>query len=254
MKIQKILLLISAVILSVSAQAEKPLDWAKFDTKAFIVLQKEAGTRLNYLARDEAMKWSNMLKQVREGEYDATGSATITAERRMWAKFSSGYRMEEEVAFMSNKLAKQLSVDLGKPLTAELRTAEFINYIKENKLKVGVLKDARHANSVLDAFVKDPANADYIVAAASDWDHVNLLLNGKVDLISMDRVKANGLVYAKGQSDKFREYRISAKTPVSYIINRNVSDATIDKLNAAITRLTLDGTLSKMAEDYIKGR
>lgn len=254
MKMKKLLILASAAMFSVSTYAAKPLDWAKFDTKAFMKIQKEAGTSLDYLARDEAMKWGNMLKQIREGEYDATGSATITAERKTWAKFTIGYRMEEEVAFMNNALARKISADLDKPLTAELRVSEFIAYIKEKKLTIGVLKGARHADPVLDSFVKDPANAQYIVEAPSDWDHINLMLNGKVDLISMDRVKANGLTYDKGQSDKFREYRISAKTPVSYIVNMKVSDKIIDKLNAAINKMNLSGELDKMAEDYIKGK
>lgn len=236
MKPLKIFSLLIAVFTMHNATAK--LDIAEADRQIFAIVNKKAGTDLKYGIYGEEVSWGDLISKVRTGAVQATGSATITDERKKWANFTIPYNYEEEVIYTGKNLPKFSSVK------------EATDYIVKNKVRVGILANAVHADKALNAFMKDPKNTPKLVLGESDAALARMLKDQKVDMIFAVRLSLHQTFIA---SDKdFVESRINAKTPVAFILTKYgdhaVSDEVVAKLNNAITKLKADGSIQKIID------
>lgn len=214
------------------------LDINEADRQIFAMINKEAGVDFTYGIYGEEVSWGDLISKVRTGAVQATGSATITDERKKWAKFTIPYNYEEEVVYTGKKLPRFSSVK------------EVTDYITNNKVRVGILANAVHAVKELNTFMKDPKNAPKLVFGESDAALARMLQDQKVDMIFGIRLSLHQTFIAS--DNNFVENRINANTPVAFILTKYgddaVSDEDVAKLNDAITKFKANGSIQKIID------
>lgn len=216
---------------------------SEFDRTIFQDIAKRAGISLKYESYSSNASWQKLLNDVKSGDFQVTGSATVIEHRKSWAKFTKPYRTEEVVVFLPKNVDAEFKSDL-----------DFINYVKANPgIRVGVIEGWVQPTKALNDFVNDPANKDIFIKKSSDAKVGNLLVYGKVDCVLLERAcrHDNPVEYYP----EYKGVRIGAITPISFIMTKNgansVSDADVAKINLVIDQMQNSGELTKRFEEYI---
>lgn len=207
---------------------------AEVDKEIFDAISAKSGVKLHYAKYDPDTSWNEMLHKIRTGEIQATGGATITEERKLWAKFTDAYRAAEEVVFVKADNPMQVT-----------NAEEFVKYVKAHNLKVGVIKAMAHSSATLQNFTDDSANKARITEAIDHDSLVKLLSSGAVDAILIEHEIASGTSLVS--NSRVKELHIFTPVQLGFIMTKEgknaVSDEQVQKLNTAIATLKKDGTI-----------
>ena len=174
----------------------------------------------------EEMSLKDTLAALQRGDIDMATGASYSSERAQYVYYSKPYRNEESALFVMR----------DKNSGYQFHTAgEFIEFIKKHNFHVGVKIATIIANTDMNNFVRDPANAKYVVSFTSEPEALKSLLDGEIEGFIADRIAGSSLIWLSGQDEKVAEHPLNMKTTVYFIFSKKtVSPATVETFNQAI--------------------
>lgn len=158
-----------------------------------IEIARAVTRQMNHLLTLEKIPWNDQLNMLKQKKVDVVISALMTPKRFDEFLFSKAYRTEQSTLCMLQKGSEGLG---------ELKNvAELIQYLQAHELKLGVVEGYAYTSELLNKFIANKENAQYLVFAANETANFFNLLNGKVDASVSFWLVANSLIYENHWSE-----------------------------------------------------
>jgi polar amino acid transport system substrate-binding protein len=175
------------------------------------------------------VSWKQHQEDLKNGTKDFAMGAFYSEERAKVDYISEPYRYEENSLYVLRK-------DISKHIYTNAK--EFLKYIKDQKLKIGVVDGYRYASDDINNFIANPANKDNIVPSPTDNENLSLLLNGKVDGFLADRIVGATIIWREKIGRQVSEKRLDVKAPIYMLLSKkSITPEEFKKINTAITQL-----------------
>ncbi len=187
------------------------------------------------------LPWARILLELRNGQIDATCSASRTEEREAFALFSDTYRMSEVAIFVRRNEAPRF------PL------ASFADIVP-TKFRLGIISGYYYG----DTFVRlsqDPAFVAQLDLGTSYAVNIQKLLNGRIDGVLVDDVGVmRGEVKKLGASAMVERHPlIISQEALHFMFSRaSVAPQTVTAVNAAISQMRQDGRRQAIFDRYLE--
>lgn len=200
---------------------------------------RKAKIRLAY----QQIEWDDLLLDLHAGKADFATGVLYTKDRADYVYYSIPYRYAEASLFLQEGKISGLS---------RMPTDTLLNYLKQNQLKVAVVRGFIYSDPMIDAYIKNPANASLVIKTDSDNESLDLLLNGDVDAFVADRVVGTNLIWQANASVNIVEHRLRVKSPIYLIFSKkSVSPAVVEKFNQSIRQLHNSETYRNIVSWYL---
>ncbi|HVU24673.1 MAG TPA: transporter substrate-binding domain-containing protein [Opitutus sp.] len=210
------------------------------DVQLIRAVARQAGRPL----RLEEVPWDEQQEQLRRGECDIAFGATWTAERATYARFSAPYRREENALyFRVDDLRRHAFKD----------AAGFLAIVRAQGLRVGVVKGTAYVLPEVDAFVRDPANARYLVALETDAANLQALVLGEVDAALTERLAAATITTQLGYDTIVAEHPVSfGGMEVRAMFSRaTTTEADVAEFDRALHAVQAKGEFDHILRGYL---
>ena len=196
------MVLVMSVTTSVSASELNVIQGGWYPWKPYQYLQKNSNDRLQLTGLDVQLlkevfeeelgltlklpqvDWEVHQQEISEGMRDVAGGAFITPERERYAYFSAPYRNEDIILISRRSESSAIAM---------LRPDVFKQSFPSSKLRLGVVSGYYYGDSI-DSFLKDQSNQDRLTSVKTDIKNLQNLVNGKVDLVAIDRLVGRTLI------------------------------------------------------------
>lgn len=209
------------------------------DFELMKVISKEVGQKIVY----QSVLWEDLLQEVRQGKKDFATGALYSDERGQYAYFSAPYRYEEDSLFVLRTHMKKMK---GKSLQ------EVIDYLKSNKLKIGVVDGFIYADPILNNYINDPVNKSLLIKTRNDYESLELLLNNEIQGFLADRIVGATCIWRMQIGQKIAEHRLNIQRPIHIIFSKKtVSPMVVEKYNNAIKKLENTTDYQKVVSWYL---
>lgn len=192
-----------------------------------MALIKAIAEKLNMDVQVENMEFASLVAALGTKIDVAIAGMTVTDERKKEADFSDNYYEAVQYVIVTGDSTVQSAADLEKK-TIGVQMGTTGMFIAEK------IKDAKVQN--------------YNKAA----DAVNDLLNGRVDVVIIDKNPAEVFVSQHGDKIKALEGSQFGFEPEYYAIALPKGSDLVDKVNEALAELKEDGTFDKLVSEYIQ--
>jgi polar amino acid transport system substrate-binding protein len=188
------------------------------------------------------VSWKQHQDDIKSGKRQFAMGAFYSDDRAKYAYISKPYRDEENSFFVlkSNEQKHKYSDAAG-----------FLDYIKKNKLRVGMIEGYKFADDKLNVFVSDPANKDLIVFSKTDIENMNLTLSGSIDGFLGDRIVGATTIWKEGISNKFSEKYLNVKAPIRILLSKEtVTEEEAKMVDKAIDEVKSSDEFAKLVNWY----
>lgn len=181
---------------------------------------------------DTGLRFTEMTLQpaldaLKRGDIDMMTGATYSDERAQYVYYSKPYRSEENALYVLRDKNQNYQFQ---------NVAEFIAYIKQHNFRLGLKTGSILADTKMDSFVKDPANAKYILRFTDEIAELKSLLDNEIDGFMADRIAGSSLVWLAKEDEKVAEHTLQMKTAIHFIFSKKtVSPAVVQAFDTAIT-------------------
>jgi len=203
------------------------------------VFEEELGLTLQLPQVD----WGVHQEDIRLGVRDVAGGAFITPERARYAYFSAPYRSEDIV--LISRRSEQSAVAMLHP---EIFKQSFL----DSKLRLGVVSGYYYGEQI-DHFLKDSSQIDRWTPVSTDLENLQNLVDGKVDLVPIDRLVGGTLIWEESLNRELimgNDYIFSG--PIVAIFSRiSSSPELVSAFDRAIQKLKDDGRFNQIVRDYL---
>lgn len=182
--------------------------------------------------------WKRQLLMIENGTLDVAVSASFTEQREQYAHFSTPYRREEPVLFVPE----------GQVDNHEFATLDAL--LGASDFKLGVARGYVYSP---DWEQRIAAGVTCQIIEATTEEHlVRILAAGRIDGALLDRFSGSHMINQLNAADQTdRHPLVASSVPIHVMASRlAVDDATLARLNAAITALEDDGTLPAIRARY----
>ena len=203
------------------------------------VFEEELGLTLELPQVD----WDIHQEDIRRGVRDVAGGAFMTPERARYAYFSAPYRSEDIILICRRN--EQNAVAMLRP---EVFKQSFLN----SKLRLGVVSGYYYGEEI-DRFLKDPFHIGRWTPVATDLENLQNLVDGKVDLVPIDRLVGGTLIWEEYFSQELiagKDYIFSG--PIVALFSRiSSSPELVSAFDRAMQKLKDDGRYNQIVRDYL---
>ena len=115
---------------------------------------------------------------------------------------------------------------------------ELINDIKRNHFKIATVKGFIFSNPLINDFLSDPNYQPWIIKTHTDFECIDLLINGEVDAFVADRIVGSTLIWQANFRKHIVEYRLDHKAPTYVIFSKkSVSPEVVERFNTGIQKI-----------------
>ena len=180
--------------------------------------------------------WKRVLRNIERGKADIANTASITPERRDYARFSNPYLPYEAILFLQ---------------ADDTRQYDSLQAFLDAGNTLAITRGYTYGDAA-DALLDRPNYADQIVVTDSHESSVRGLAFGRVDGTVGNRytlghtAKVNGLVRKIRATDT-----VVQSEPVHFMFSKeSVPQKVIDAFNDAITELKTEGTIQKIVNEH----
>ena len=187
--------------------------------------------------------WDRHQKQIRSGDRDVAGGAFMTEERSQYAYFSEPYRTED-IILVSRR---------DQPTArAMLQPSVFSQSFPKSQLRLGVVSGYVYGDAI-DQFLRAPSNRGRWLSTSTDLNNLQNLIDGKVDLVAIDRLVGGTLLWEQG----FTSQLVAGNQPifsgpiVVLFSRRTTSPALVNAFNHAMETLRQEGRYNQIVRDYL---
>ena len=209
-----------------------------------IELQKVIFKKLGRTVVITDVSWKQHQEDLKTGERDFAMGAFDSKERREEFYVSNSYRFEENSLFTLRKDGRFKNLEENVP--------KFLNYVKENNLKIGVIEGYRYANDDLNAFISNPDNATFLEKSGTDNQNLSLLQAGKIDGFLADRIVGATIIWREKVGNQMAEKRLNAKATIHMLLSKKTFNAHQAKeINRAISNLKKSKEYTQIVSWYI---
>ena len=192
------------------------------DVEIATAIAKELGCELEIVD----MEFDSIITSVQKGEVDfGMAGMTVTDERKLEVDFSSSYATGVQVVIVAEDSAIASLDDLeGKKIGTQLGTTG-------------------------DIYSKDDYGAENVTSYSKGADAVIALKGGDVDAVIIDNEPAKAFV-AENEGLKILDTEYAIEDYAIAVSKENTE--LLDDINAALEKLTSDGTIDAIIAKYIK--
>lgn len=210
------------------------------DVQLIQAIAREAGRQLQL----DEVPWGLQQEQLRDGECELAFGATWTAEREKFARFTAAYRREENALYLRARDLRHYQFK---------DAAGFLQLVRAERLKVGVVKATAYLLPEVDAFVRDPANAPYLVASDTDADNLQALVEGEVDAALSERLAAATITTQVGYDTILAEHPANfGGMEVRAMFSRTAAtEKDVEDFNRALRKLQANGEFDRILRGYL---
>ena len=189
------------------------------------------------------LNWDIHQLQLQRGETDVAGGAFKTDERSRYAFFSDSYRTEDIVLVARRHHSTARSI---------LNQPGFLQAIQTNDLRLGVVKGYSYGDTI-DTWLRDPAQNGHRVETNSVRQNLDQLIQGKVDLVAVDRLVGAAMIWEQGLSDRVViGHQPIFSGPIFAIFSRKSSTKElVDAFNQALQKIRDDGRYNQIVRDQL---
>lgn len=208
-----------------------------------VELMRELGRVMNKEIIYEEVAWKQHQQDLRDGTRDFAAGATYTDERAKYVYFSEPYRYEENSLFVRR----------GQEANFDSTSIEaFLDSIKRKSQKIGVIDGFIYASPIINKWIADPANSEFIVKNTNDVRNLNLLVSGAIDGFLADRLVGSTVIWREGKGSLINEVRLNIKTPIHMMFSKKtVSPHMVEAFNLGIRSLKETKTYNQIIEWYL---
>lgn len=230
--------------------AQPPLQYSSRQGEAEIVtgldvqliraIARQAGRQLQI----EEIPWDRHQQQLRSGERDLAFGATWTAERETFVRFTAPYRREENALYLRVRDVHRYGFKT---------TAAFLAQVRAENLRLGVVKATAYLLPEVDAFVRDPANAGYLVASDTDAANLQALVDGAVDVALMERLAGATLTTQLAYDTLVAEHPLPfGSMEVRAMFSRAATtEKDVEDFNRALAAVQASGEFDRILRGYL---
>ncbi len=210
-----------------------------------VELVKAIADKAGYMVVYEHVNWQQHIKDLKGGNRDLAAGASYSQERAEFTHYSIPYRKEENAFYVRRGDAHIYSA-----FASDIQ--RFLEYVKEENLKVGVIPGFVYAHPALNEFIRHPDNAKYIVESEDDFKNLQLLLEGKIDGFLADRIVASTAIWRMKVTERIEEVFLNISVPIHLMFSKkNIDEETVKKFNVAIQAIKDSGEYGKIVNDYL---
>lgn len=230
--------------------AQPPLQYSSRQGEAEIVtgldvqliraIARQAGRQLPL----EEIPWDRHQQQLRTGERDLAFGATWTAERETFVRFTAPYRREENALYLRQRDSRRYPFK---------DPSAFLAQVRSENLRLGVVKATAYLQPEVDAFVRDPANARYLVASDTDAANLQALVNGEVDVALMERLAGATLTTQLAYDTLVAEHPVPfGAMEVRAMFSRvSTTEKDVEDFNRALAAVQASGEFDRILRGYL---
>lgn len=210
------------------------------DVQLMRAIARQAGRQLQI----DEIPWDRHQEQLRTGERDFAFAATWTAEREKFVRFTAPYRREENALYLRVRDSHRYT--FKDPVA-------FLAQIRAENLRLGVVKATAYLHPEVDAFVRDPANAAYLVASDTDAANLQALVEGTVDVALMERLAGATLATQLAYDTLVAEHPVPfGAMEVRAMFSRvSTTEKDVEDFNRALVTLQASGEFDRILRGYL---
>ena len=213
---------------------EKKQSVKGLDIELMEMISSETNCTITYVKGD----WKELLTSLQNGEIDFLTGASINEQRKLYAKFSDGYRTESFRLFVrSGELNRFSGHNLKALVDAGFRLGITMDYIYNNEVET--LQD-------------DPNNSDKVIAVSTGLINFSKLLENDIDGFLEDHVVGRSSIRRQGLENQIELHPYVINTgDVHLMFSRvSVSEEIITRFNQALSKIKLDGRHQRLIDKY----
>lgn len=204
------------------------------DVELSKLIMKKAGLRTDIAP----VSWKEHQENIRDGTRDFAMGAFRSDDRAEYAYLPRHYRYEEDSLFVRREDASRLKFSAD--------PEEFLKFVKEKKLKIGIVDGYRYGDEKINAFIEDPSNKDLITRSKTDNSNLKLLLNKHIDGFLADRIVGATIIWREKVGRHVTEKQLNIKAPIYMLLSKkSISEKTFQEIDKAIEDV-------KNSPDYTK--
>jgi polar amino acid transport system substrate-binding protein len=209
------------------------------DVQLMRAITREAG----HLLTLEEIPWERHLKLLKSGDCELAFGAPWTAERENFVRFSAPYRQEE------NALYVRISDMQRYPFKD---AAAFLAQVRSDGLRLGVVTDTVYLLPEVDAFVRDPANARFLVASDTDAENLQALVQGDVDAALSERLSGATITIQLGYETTITEHpaNLGAMGVCAMFSRVSTTEKDVEDFNRALHAVQASGEFDRILRGY----
>lgn len=212
------------------------------DAELVRAISKEAGQEISY---DEQVAWSQHRRDLISGKRAMAAGVTASSDLKGYVNYSLPYRFESNAFYALKKPLRAQSIHFHSP-------QQFIDDIKKQRFRLGVVDGFVYVSPLMNAFIHDPKNSDYIVRSGSEEENIQKLMDGKIDGFLADRLSGATLIWKMGFTRDIRVEELGERVPVHLAFSKKaVSAALVKNYNVAIERLQKSGANDAIYRQYL---
>jgi polar amino acid transport system substrate-binding protein len=209
------------------------------DVQLIRAITREAG----HLLRLEEIPWERHQQLLKSGDCDLAFGAPWTAEREKFLRFSAPYRQEENALYVRIRDRQRYPFK---------DAAAFLAQVRSEGLRLGVVKATAYLLPEVDAFVRDPANARFLVASDTDAENLQALVHGDVDAALSERLAAATITTQLGYGMTIKEHPAHfGKMDVHAMFSRvSATEKDVEDFNRALYAVQASGEFDRILRGY----
>ena len=209
------------------------------DVQLIRAITREAGRQL----RLEEIPWEQHQRLLKTGDCELAFGATWTAEREKFVRFSAPYRREENALY----------VRVGDMRRYPFKdAAAFLAQVRADGLRLGVVRATAYLLPEVDAFVRDPANARFLVASDTDAANLQALVRGDVDAALSERLAGATITTQLGYDTTITEHPANfGEMDVRAMFSRvSATEKDVEDFNRALHAVQASGEFDRILRGY----
>ena len=209
------------------------------DVQLMRAITREAG----HLLTLEEIPWERHQQLLKSGDCELAFGAPWTAEREKFVRFSAPYRQEENALYVRISDMQRYSFK---------DAAAFLAQVRSEGLRLGVVKATAYLLPEVDAFVRDPANARFLVASDTDAANLQALVHGDVDAALSERLAGATITTQLGYGMTITEHRAKfGEMGVCAMFSRvSATEKDVEDFNRALHAVQASGEFDRILRGY----
>jgi polar amino acid transport system substrate-binding protein len=200
----------------------------------------KAGYHISYREID----WDKHQKNLEQGKLDIAAGAFYSKKRAKYNYYSEPYRYETNVLYIRRGEQSKFKFN---------NTDTLIEFIKNHKIKFGIVKGYLYASDKLNKLINNPKYHDRFVMAANETDNFNNLFAKKTSGFFVDRLTAASIAWKNKWQNRVAVLpHFKVKDAVFVLFSKKTtSKKMVTQFNNALKQLHESGQYKNIVMDYI---
>ena len=189
--------------------------------------------------------WDIQLTMLKDGKIDLMLSGLESSERFKDFRISNSIRTESTVLYVRKDMLKKFKFK---------KTKTFLSWIKQHNLKIGITKGNIYTDDIINHFIANQENSEFIKAASSDLSNLRNLKSGKVIAVLVDKIAGASIVFKNNWQrvlGSCHHPKFETRNVCYMLSKKSTTSENLKKINNAIASLKNDGEYKEIVQSYL---